>query len=235
MKRISTVAILELVINQAYYDQLVVNRFHYVSGGTPAAVSLSFALTSAAGFIPATPITATFPGGTLADKMEAIVSEDLVFVSAYARNLYSVTDFYEVPYATTILGDTTGEACSPALAYGLFSSRVRTDIRRGMKRFAGVSEAALNGGGIITSGMLANLVLLADKMSEVITYDDEGNTLSFTPAVLGLQEYTTPKGKRAYRIYATESAQLAKTAQGIAWSPYAKVRTQVSRQYGRGV
>lgn len=228
-------AIIELVVNQRFWNQLVINRFHYVQAGTPAVVTPSFAMIAAAGFIPATPISTTFEDGTLAGGMEDVTSADLQFVSAYARNLYSVTDFYEVPYATTILGDRTGESMSPAMAYGFYSNRVRTDIRRGMKRLCGVSETSVQSGGVITSAFSPALVGLAATMSDTLTYDDEGNTLTFTPAILGLEEYTTPAGKRAYRIAATESEQLARTAQGVVWTYYPQVRTQVSRQYGRGV
>jgi hypothetical protein len=227
-------AILELVVNQSFYNQLVVNRFHYVMSGTPAAVTPSFALISATGYIPPTPPDTTFVTDTLADAHQDITSSDLSFVSSYARNLYSVTDFYEAPYINSITGEQTGDSASPAVAYGFFSSRVRTDVRRGMKRFCGVSETRVQGGGTITSAFLPSLVNMADRLGETLSYDDEGNTLTFIPCILGLEEYTTPAGNRAYRPYATEATQLTHTAQGISWAPYAQTRTQVSRQYARG-
>lgn len=227
-------AILELLVQQVYYNQLVINRFHYVMSGTPAAVTPSYALVAAAGYLPQTPPDTKFATNTLADAHQDIVSADLGFVATYARNLYSVTDFYEVPYPAGYIGDQTGDSLSPTAAYGFFSSRVRTDIRRGMKRFCGVAEPRVTGGGNIVSGFYASLQNMADKMSATLTYDDEGNTLTFVPAVLGLQEYTTPAGKRAYRPYPTESAQLLNTAQGVAWQYYTQTRTQTSRQYGRG-
>lgn len=231
----STVAILEAVINQSYAGQLAVNRFHYVSSGTPASVSLSFALLSAMGFIPDPPGATTFTPYTLADAFENVQNEGVRYLSSYARDLYSVTDFYEVPYPQIITGDRSGEATSPVLAVGFYSSRVRTDIRRGMKRFVGVSETDVGANGLWAAGFEASLVYMADLLSATLTYDDEGNTITFVPAILGLQEYTTPSGKRAYRPYPTEATQLAHVAQGVTWSAYAQVRTQVSRQYGRGV
>lgn len=71
-------------------------------------------------------------------------------------------------------------------------------------------------------------------MSATLTYDDSGNTLTFTPCIAQKEEYTTPRGKKAYKYYPTEVAQAAHLASGIAWSYYPQTRTQGSRQYGRG-
>ena len=224
--------ILELVVNQSYRNQLVVNRFHYVMSGTPAAVTLSFALVAATGYehVAGTPLV--FDGGTVASGHQAIPHTSLQFVSAYARNLYSVTDFtngHTPPVSTEL---TPVRAC-PHLFARLLLIRVRTDIRRGMKRFAGVTESCFEAGGL-TSGWLSTANSIAELLSDTLTYDDEGNTLTFVPTILGLEEYTTSSGKAAYRPYATKAAQEAHLAQGVVWSPYAEMRTQNSRQYKRG-
>ena len=88
-------AFIEAIINQQFSGQLAINRFTYVSSGTPASVSLSFALLSALGFIPDPPTATTFPTDTLADAMENIQSTGVRYLSAYARDLYSDTDFYD--------------------------------------------------------------------------------------------------------------------------------------------
>lgn len=228
-------AIMEAIVNQSYYGQLCINRFHYVASGTPAAVTLSFALLSAMGLIPESGSADTFPTGTLGDAMENVQVEAVQYVSSYARDLYSVTDFYEIPYATPVYGDRAGAGLSPAMATGFSSSRVRTDIRRGQKRFVGLSENDVDAGGNLASTFGASLTLMADALSETLTFDDEGNTLTFVPAVLGFEEYETESGKRAYKKYADPAVQLSHTAQGMLWTPYTQARTQVSRQYGRGV
>lgn len=227
-------AILELVVTQEYYNQLVINRFHYVGSGTPAAVSLSFALISATKYLAASLVGGVFPTPSVARQVQDIQATSLRYVSAYARNLYSVTDFYETPYPSGVNGQQAGAPASPMLAYAVTSNRVRTDIRRGQKRFAGVVEEFMGAGGVLESPALTDLGYIANEMSATLTYDDEGNTLTFQPAILGLEEYTTPSGKRAYRPYATEAAQLEHAAIGIDWQPVGTVRSQVSRQYGRG-
>lgn len=227
-------AILELVLTGKLFEQLIVNRFHYVSSGTPATVTPSFALAYATGYISTRLTAGMFASGTLAKNHQSRVSSSYAFISAYVRNLYSATDFYESPFPTTPNGEIGGECMSPLVAFGFVSGRVRTDIRRGMKRFAGVPEASVGSGGTVTGAEFIAQAAWGDVMSDTLTYDDEGNTLTFVPAVLGLQEYTTPSGKKAYRPYSTEAAQLEHVAQGIAYAPYDRVRSQVSRQYRRG-
>jgi hypothetical protein len=74
-------------------------------------------------------------------------------------------------------------------------------------------------------------------MGAIITYDDEGNTISFAPAIVGKEKYTPDPLKPdryAYRYYPTLAEQMEHVAQGFNWDVYNQVRTQVSRQYGRG-
>lgn len=227
-------AIMELVVNQQYQGQLVVNRFHFISGGTPAAVTRSFALVSASGYLAGNIVSGAFPVPSIARQIQDITSSSLQYLSAYARDLYSDTDFYETPYAANVHGSYGGTPASPALAYALTSNRVRSDIRRGQKRLSGVSENAMVDGGQLDSAFLSSLQYVANEMSAVLSYDDEGNTLTFTPAILSYEEYTTPTGKKAYRKRATPELQLAHAATGVLWTVQDTVRTQVSRQYGRG-
>lgn len=227
-------AVLELTVQMSFLSQLVVNRYHYVSSGTPAAVTPSFGLMKATGYADVAGSPLLFPADTLARKHQVLAHGSTIFIAAYARNLYSATDFYERPYISAVYGSAAGDASAPFNAIGFFSSRARTDIRRGMKRIGGISEAQYESGGQLTASALVDATAFAEKLAATITYDDEGNTLTFVPCVLGLEEYTTPAGNRAYRPYATESAQLAHVAQGIDWAPYTRIRSQVSRQVGRG-
>lgn len=228
-------AILEAVISQSYQGQQVINRYHYVSSGTPAAVSLSFALLYAMGYLSSRVVGGAFPAGTIAGAVQDIQHNSLTYVSSVARDLYSVTDFYENPFVVPVSGDQPGSAATPVLAYGFQSNRVRLDVRRGSKRYAGVLEEAMEAGGTIVSGYFTEMGEVADLLSDTLTYDDEGNTITFVPAVLSFEMYTTPPAPKAYRKYETEAEQLMHTAQGVLYAPQPRVRTQVSRQYGRGV
>jgi len=112
---------------------------------------------------------------------------------------------------------------------------VRLDIDRGTKRFVGVPETAVLSGGVIGAAFYAELVQTAEAMSAILSYNDEGNTVTFAPCIVHKEEYTTPRGRKAYRYYPALSEQLSNIATGIVWQPYTTVRTQNSRQYGRGI
>lgn len=227
-------AILEAILTSQYQGQLVINRWHYVSSGDSGPVTDSFALLSAIGGIAPSGSPAYFESGTMLQGVQNVCSLALKFVSCYVRNLYDPTDFVESAFNTTTSGNFSGTASSPTLAYGFTSGRIRTDIRRGTKRFSGVVSEALNPGGVLAGGITTPLVVLASRMSATLTYTSGGASLSLAPAVLGFEEYTTPRGNRAYRKYSTEAAQLAHAALNPVYSVMPNVRTQVSRQYSRG-
>jgi len=223
----------ELTMLGTYFNQQIVNRFNYLMTGTPAAVSGSFGLMDAFGAIDT--------GGVFDDtkpffRIMYALSSSFVVNSIVARAcaLYDPVDFYERPFVTPYAGTNSGQAMSPTSAYGFRTNRVRLDIDRGTKRFVGVTETQVDAGGVIAGAALTALGVVADSMSEIIEYEDEGATLQYAPVVVAKQEYTTPSGKRAYRYYSTLATQLEHVATSILWQPYATVRTQNSRQYGKG-
>lgn len=227
-------AILEAILTSQYQSQLVINRWNYVSSGDAGPVTHSYGLLQAMGFSPPTGTPWEFTADTIARYIQYLVSDQLVFAAFYVRDLYDPTDFIETAFNPLTKGAAAGADCSPALAYGLTSSRVRTDIRRGSKRFAGVIEEGMGDGGVVTGTPATWLAAIASRMSATLAYTDGGASLSFAPCVLGLERYTAPSGNPAYRPYATEGAQLTHTAQNVVFSPLAYVRTQTSRQYGHG-
>jgi len=235
VKEINRMAILEMTLTTTFYNQININRWHYVSSGDPGPVTPSFALLSASGFIPPTATPWDFEAGTLARTIQQMVSASFGFLAIYVRNLYTPTDFVESAFNVSTVGEDVGEPSPPFLAYGVQSNRVRTDIRRGSKRFGGVSESGLDAGGVLASGKLTQLGAVATAMSAVLSYTSGGASLTLTPAVLSYEEYETDRGNRAYRPYATEAAQLTHTATGLAYTANNRIRSQVSRQVGRGV
>lgn len=221
----------EVIARGSYFGRPFNNRWNYVSTGEPASVLGSFGLAFAMGFILDGGV---FPAGSVFARLRSISATEVLWNSVQVRAAsdYDVADFYEVPYATPVAGQySTSDAGSPALAWGFRTNRVRLDIDRGYKRFVGIPEVAMTDGGVIASADLDSAGLLAEAMSEVIEYDDEGNTIAYAPCVVSKIEYTTPEGNRAYRYYPTLAQQLEHIATGIQWSAYTTVRTQRSRQY----
>ena len=225
--------LMEVVLNQRAFGNDVVDRFNYMASGTPAAVSLSFALASAIG---ATPTGTALPDDTLFRAIQLMQSGGVDFIQTIIRAVYLDDDFYGNPfYAATFGGGGDGSLMeSPTVAFGFRSNRVKQSIRRGFKRFVGVGEYDTASGGIIQPATITKMNVVKDALGETLTYDDEGNTITFVPCIVQKEKYTTPSGKEAYRYYSSEALQAAHLAIGITWEIYQESRTQVSRQYRRG-
>jgi hypothetical protein len=233
-------ALFEVILTQIYQGQNTVNRWNYVSSGTPAAVTLSYALASAMGAIyDLTAIPPAYPPNTLIDRISELQDAQVLFNTLSVRNVYSTTDFYETPFTPALNGTQSGDGNSPAVAIGYRTNRIQTDVRRGTKRFVGIPESFVGDGGTLSIGSGGNIDQLRLAMNATLTYDDEGNTLSFLPCVCGREKYEVmkdglPTGRFAYKYFPDLAEQLEHTAQGVQWQAYDVVRTQVSRQYGRG-
>lgn len=226
----------ELTLQASYYGQLIVNRFTYEGSGTPAAVSMSFALASAFGCVQSGGLP-TFPVGSVMEAIAMTQRQEVNYVQYIVKNLYSTTDFWESPFNALSDGYNTGAgtAASPVLAVGYKSSRPRSDIGRGYKRFPGIEEGQMAAGGQIETAFLTgNVTACAAAMGDTLEYDDSGAVLTFTPCILKKEKYVAPSGKNAYRYFATQTEQEANAAIGVTWTPYDTVRTQRSRQYGHG-
>lgn len=223
-------AIYEVLLRSAFRQQVCINRWNYVSTGDPGNVSPSFGLATVFGLAePSIP-------NTVFAAIKALVSVGTSFLDFQVANLYDPTDFYVSPFFVTQNGAQVGQSMSPVLAIGYRTNRVRADIHRGTKRFVGVPEDKVNDGGVLdTTYVTGPVALVAEKMSEQLTYAGGTSNLVFTPAVLSREEYETPRGNRAYRKYADPTVQLEHTAIGVLWERYTEVRSQTSRQYGRGV
>lgn len=230
----------EVVLQQTYAGQQIINRWNYIGTGTPAAVTGSFALCAALGAIYDTAaVPPAYPPTKLMRLISAAQNTGVAFDLLSVKNIYSVTDFYESPFIQALNGVyASGEAMSPFMAYGMRTNRVRTDVRRATKRFTGCNEGSVGAqGALLPAFVTAQLNPIRAEMSAVLTYNDEGNTITFAPCVCGKQKYTPDPAKPekvAYRYYATESEQVAKSAQGIIWDVYPQARSQTSRQVGRG-
>jgi hypothetical protein len=225
-------ALYEVTLRQRYFQQLVINTFSYATlpgiGVTPSALEL---LTEMGLIAAGDPLE--FPADTFAAQLQSIQNGSVEFLAAEARELYSLTDFYEAVYSPPIEGTWAAvSAESPLVAYGFYTDRVRLDIRRGTKRFVGVTEDAVDPGGNVSVAMLDFLADVAEKMSEVLV----GTTAAYAPAVISRERVVDPETERVtYQLYATEAEQEEHTAVGVTWTPYTTVRSQTSRQYGRGI
>lgn len=229
--------LMEVVLAQLVLGVPTINRWNYIGNGTPAAVSMSFALSSAFGAFPLGGSPSLFPPDTVLARLQALQSTGVTFTALAVKNVYSTTDFYETPFNSGVAGSVgTGELEAPEITYPFKTNIVRTDIGRGRKSFTGVAESVVGTGGVFNSAAGSLPFLLAEAMSEVLEYDDEGNTLTFSPAIVHREKYQTEPpamgvaAKYAYRYYEDEAEQLTWVASGVTWFAAPKTGTQNSRK-----
>lgn len=225
----------EITLEQTLFGQQIVNRWNYQSGVIPAGNSGSFLALVGMGFAPMGEIEAFGPS-TAAGQLQNLQSTAVTFVQAIAKNLYSNTDFYTYAFPPATTGLNGGSnPMSPVVAAGFATNRTRSDIRRGQKRFAGITEADLGNGGEFVDVFKTGWQNLGDTMADVNIVPVDSSPVSFTPFVFGREKYH-PEGKTtwAYKYYPTEAEQLEHIAAITAWNFKTFMRTQNTRQYGRG-
>lgn len=226
----------EVTLDGNYLGQQIVNRWNYRSDGDDVPSGNAFGLVSAMGF---TPVAGLFTADSLAKAITAFTGEEMIYQQVICRAVYVPTDFVDVPFIPGVQGEISGQqAETPFLAAGLRTNRVRTDIGRGYKRFAGLVEGSVEDGGVISEGALGLINTLAGLMSDVLSFTEDALTIAFTPCVVHKKLYHPSEGKNAYRYFTTEdggeAGQLENIATGITWEAYTQVRSQTSRQYGKG-
>src|SRR5205085_3175563 len=108
---------------------------------------------------------------------------------------------------------------SPTIAAGFASDRTRSDIRRAQKRFVGITEATVTGGGVFENTAAANWQALGDTMADVNVVPAGVGSVQFTPYVFGREKYVVEEsGKDAYKYYETEAEQLEHIALITQWT-----------------
>lgn len=226
--------LMEVILEQRYLNQQVINRWNYLASGTPASVTFAFALVSAMGAIPAAGV---YPAGGMMNHIRGLQDSGVTFELISARDVYSNVDFYSTTFVPALTGSKAEAGIGVAAAFGFRTNRTRLDIRRGTKRFVGVTAPQIGTDGQYVAATVTQMGIVAADMSATLTYDDEGNTLEFQPVVVGREKYIPDPEKPdrvAYRYYPTFAQQDDHLMTSITWDIYTSVRTQVSRQIGHG-
>lgn len=223
----------EATISQTYFGQECVNRFNYVSDVVTPDASGAAKLAQSMGVI--APSEDPDPGSLIA-LMQALSNTNVQWNAISVRDVYSDFDFVEIPLGFSGLHATDG--LSPAVAYGFKTNRTRLDIRRGFKRLVGVSEGAVATGGVLTGTGISGSVSVAAAMSEQLVGLIGSTTVTYTPVIVKKESYDVPDSgtppRKAFRYYEDETEQLTLLMRDLIWSHYTQVRTQNSRQYGKG-
>jgi hypothetical protein len=232
--------LLETTLTTTYHGQTFVNRWNYKAEGSPPPDGFAWGLNEAMGFHP---VGGTPPADTILEALMGFLSVGCAAVQAICINPYDPEDFDAQPFIPRPVGPDTAEQAAPFLAIGFRTNQTRRDIRRGTKRFSGLSELAFEDGGAVKATFIAFANTLGDKMDEVLSLTVGSDTSTYTPCVVKKDKYVVPGSdpeRFAYRYLppydsSGRDAQLELIATGLTWEVYSDARSQVSRQYGRGI
>jgi len=224
----------EFMLEQSYAGQQIVNRWNYISDAVPAGQLGALLGLAGMGF---TPLGATpaFGSETIAGILKAIQSSGATWVQAVAKNIYDPTDYYAYAFpAGTVSNLSSSDQMSPVVAIGMSTDRTRSDIRRGQKRFAGILEGFLEGQGYLSSATVTAWQGLADAMADINVVPSGESAMTFTPYVFGRKKTVDVDGKISYPYWPTAEEQTAHAMRINAWTVKNTMRTQGTRQFGRG-
>ena len=229
-------ALYEVVLRATYKSQICINRWNYVAPTSVPADLGAFTLLGALGFFQEGDPLA-YPTDKMFYNIFHMVVSACAFTDVYAKNIYEPADFYEAAINPVVNGSQgSGAALSPINAFGFRTSRVRTDISRGTKRFAGVAGELTQSEGDITTTGMGLMNALADIMQADVSEESSSVSYTFKPTIVSKEKYTVEaSGNFAYKYYDTLAEQAEHWAQNFEWQPYTNVRSQTSRQVGRGI
>jgi hypothetical protein len=225
-------ALYEVTLVGKLGSSTIVNRWNYVGDVNEVPSGDAYGLLSAMGLVPT---AGAFPADTLGDAIADLTSNGLEWNQALCRSIYTPTDFRDLPFVPVVPGLQSGDVEAAFVAIGFRSNRVRTDIKRGFKRFAGVNESLVNSFGALTGAAITLTTALAAKLGEVLDFTESSLTNHYTPCIVHKFKDETDPDHPLYRYYDDIADQLDNVATGIVWEGYPTVRSQVSRQIGRGI
>lgn len=161
----------------------------------------------------------------------SLFSDELRGDIIQVQNLFASGDYHERLEGFPT-GSNAGDPMPPFNAYGLRTTRTNGNIRRGQKRFPGVVETAQVSGELVSTA-LTQLTTLGQELTEELTYELEGDSITFSPVTVKRVPYVTEGGNDAYRW--PETPLEAVYTQIVDWQPNPNVTSQVSRKIGRGI
>jgi hypothetical protein len=234
-------AVMELTLSGLNQNQRWINRWNYYVAPPAGVLTLAAGMITPLGFVD---VNTGVPGfqigaGTFLYDLLQMTCNTFSVDTLQILNVRDPLDFYSTSIAPPFVGVLAQPAASPALTHKFRSSVVRRDIRPGQKAIGGVQRDQMDSGGGFNAAHLTKMQAFAARMSANLESTVGGNTITYQPCVVKKERYAVSPGDPdttyAYRYPVNEADLLANLAIGVTWSAISTVRTQVSRQYGRGI
>jgi len=224
----------EITLEQSAYGNQVINRWNAIADAIPSGQLGAMLALGSMGFVDVGVIPA-FDPASFAGLLQARQHAGVNWVQAVGKNIHDPTDYFAYAFpAGTHSSGLAGQGNSPVVAVGYATDRTRADVRRGQKRFVGIMESDVDDGGYLNTGALAAWQAIGDNMATPVTVTIGGSSVVFTPYVFGRKKTVDSDGKITYPYWPTDAEQLAHSMRINQWTLKNTVRTQTTRQYGRG-
>lgn len=227
--------IMELVMQgQTGGTGLWINKFNLVNTTLSESSNAALNIIESLGYASGTPTAPV--ANSVFDRYCAIAGTGWEFTQFYCRDIFNVNDFAQVSVSGAgWQGKRSGVKEAAFVTAKLKSSRVRQDIKAGYKALPTMLDSDLTD---VTGALVPAYITL---MQSLVTTMSNGTSpfvgitqAFFGWAIVGKEEYTTPRGKKAYKYYADPEEQAQHLAFPVSWFPVERATTQVTRKFGRG-
>lgn len=223
-------------LQSRYFGQLIINRFQFISSSDVDAVDGCQALANALGAVDTSGVVTgnPLPPGTLMGALETLQNDVVEYIAMEVITPYDAFGLFEriFPAGTTGNSVGSGENLAPFIALSIRSDRTRRDVRRGFKRFCGLTEGEITATGP-TAPALNRLADVATSISGTVTGDAGPLNVAFQSAVVPLKRVPDSDPPQ-YELFETEGAAVSASAFPVVYQAEDKVTTQNSRKVGRG-
>jgi hypothetical protein len=225
---------MELTIYGRGETGLFVNRFNCYNTTLSEVTNASQNLIEQLGYAPGAP-TAPVASSILAAYM-ALAPIAFSLTQLYCRDIYNVNDFTQVQLS----GSGWDGARSGVNAVGFTSAKLRStrnrqDIKSGTKAMIYPKSAdVLSPAGDLSPAYIALLATLCIRLGNGMSPFVGVTTAFFGWSIFQKVEYTTPRGKRAYKYYPDPVDQAAHITAPVTWNVVERIGSQESRKFGKG-
>lgn len=227
--------LMELVLQAQTATGLWINKYNLLNNSLSEATNAALNVVESLGYDSG---AATAPvANSVLDRYLEMAPGNFEFTQFYCRDIYNVNDFAQVNVSGTGWQGTRGTASfeAPFVAAKLKSTRTRQDIKAGYKALPPLLDGdTVSATGALGAPYIALMTTLCTALSNG-TSPFVGVTQAFFGwCIVGKEEYTTPRGKKAYRYYENPVVQAEHLTGPVSWTPIERVTSQNTRKFGRG-
>lgn len=226
--------LMELIIQGASPTGLFINKYNLLNNSLSEATNAALNVIEAAGYNSAAPTTPV--ASSILDTYRGMANTGFTITQLYCRDVYNVNDFAQVVVSGSGWdGNRAGTAEPSFLAAKIKSARTRQDIKAGYKALPPMVDTDVVGAtGTLSAGYITLMTTLCSRLGNGLSPFVGITQAFFGWCIVGKEEYTTPKGNKAYRYYADPVEQAAHLTGPVTWSPVERATTQNSRKFGKG-